>query len=103
MIKYEETPEDNSELGKMKVEFPKLSPGLEETCPAEFKDVIEYLEVEAMAQNKVASNTLKFEFLRTAMVEETQYWIWRFFDDNNEECPPDGVAFAKQPADYRVR
>ena len=72
MISYDEMPEDNSELSKIKVEFPVV-PIEDIPKPQEFEnDLLEYLEAEDYQPDD------KMEFLRTAKVENTIYWIWKF-------------------------
>ena len=53
------------------------------------KEIIEYLDCEAPGgKNAGGEMIIDFElkFLRTALVNDTKYWIWSFFDEDDIEC-----------------
>jgi len=53
------------------------------------KDILEYLDVEAPGGSQAGSgNVVPFElkFIRTALVNESKYWIWSFKADNGLDC-----------------
>ncbi len=81
MIKYEDMPEDNADIAKIEIDFPRLANNTAESCPSPMREITEYLHREA---ETVTADEL--EFIRTAQVEEHCYWIWRFPDEGGDEC-----------------
>jgi hypothetical protein len=85
----EELPEDFYELKSVAVELPRLSPDLPANCPVTMNEILEYLGQEAPGGAESGSQEViefQLEFLRTALIEATQYWIWRFADLEGTEC-----------------
>lgn len=81
MLTYEEMPEDNKDLAKVEVAFPRLREDSAESCPVPMLDVVEYLALEGEDVSKA-----ELVFLRTAQVAESRFWIWRFADAEGREC-----------------
>jgi len=78
MIKYEDMPEDNEKLAKIDIDFPHV-PLANIHSPEDLKsDLIEYLEIEDYAPDG------EIGFIRTAKVENTVYWIWKFISQGDE-------------------
>jgi hypothetical protein len=53
------------------------------------KDILEHLSYEAPGGEHSGSDEVvefQLEFLRTALVEASRYWIWRFTDADGTEC-----------------
>ena len=46
-------------------------------------DILEYLRLEAYPEEPLTSD---LAFLRTAMVEGTEYWMWQFTDSDRAQC-----------------
>jgi len=89
MIKREDFPKKIEDLHNYKVSLPLAEGESESTCPVSKKDIIEYLDWEAPGgKNAGGEMVIDFElkFLRTALVNETKYWIWGFLDENDTEC-----------------
>jgi hypothetical protein len=85
----EDLPEDFYALRNVTVSFPRLDPDLAETSPTSLSEILEYLGWEAPGgENAGGDRIIQFqlEFIRTALVEKTKYWIWRFFDERGTEC-----------------
>jgi hypothetical protein len=84
-----ELPKDFYELKNVAVEFPRLSPDNAASCPVTMRGVLDYLHYEAPGgEESGSSEVMEFqpEFLRTALVEQTKYWIWRFADVDGNDC-----------------
>ena len=81
MIDYDDLPEDNADLAKIKIDFPRLDDDTADSCPCPMQDIIDYLVLEG--ETVVAAD---LEFIRTALVENHRYWIWRFRDEDGDEC-----------------
>jgi hypothetical protein len=101
MINRESFPSSLEDLYKINVSFPNAEGDSESTCPVSMKDILEYLDLEAPGgKNAGGEMIIEFElnFLRTALVNETKYWIWSFLDEDDTECyvtvslPPSGPA-----------
>ena len=85
----EDWPEDIDEMRNIAVELPRLSPDSPATCPVPMTEVLEYLGQEAPGGADSGSDEavdFQLEFVRTAMVEATRYWLWRFADVERTEC-----------------
>ena len=70
------------------VSLPRLSPDSPATCPVPMKDILEYLGYEAPGGEHSGSSEvieLRPDFVRTALVEKTKYWIWKFTDADGRE------------------
>ena len=79
----EDWPEDISEMRKIPVVLPRLSPDSPGTCPVPMDHILEYIGYEAPGGEHSGSEQTKefqLEFVRTASVESSRYWIWRFAD-----------------------
>lgn len=83
MISFEEMPENNEDLAKIIIDFLSLSDNSPDSCPASISEILDYLADEAVGGDRLTPSDLNF--IRTAQVENTRYWIWSF----NE---PDGGA-----------
>ena len=75
MISAEEMPDDNAELAGVAVDFPRLREDSPTGCPVSLDDV-SYLADEVPGGASLTRGELTF--LRTAQVEASKYWIWRF-------------------------
>ena len=68
-------PDDNSELANIEIDFPEAS----------FNDVSEPSVIEPYLLDYLKREGYKpdgeLKFIRTAVVEDTVYWIWSFFTD----------------------
>lgn len=85
----EDWPEDIDEMRNIAVELPQLSPDSPATCPVTVSEILEYLGQEAPGGADSGSDEViefQLEFVRTAQVEATRYWIWRFIDSRGSEC-----------------
>jgi hypothetical protein len=84
----DELPEDFDELRKVPIELPRLPEDIAASCPVPMKDILEYLSCEAPGGEHSGSAEVidfRLEFMRTALVEQTRYWIWRFRDSRDCE------------------
>ncbi len=89
MIKREDFPEKLEDLHKVNISLPYAEGESEITCPVSMKDILEYLDWEAPGgKNAGGEMIIDFElkFLRTALVNETKFWIWSFLDEDDTEC-----------------
>ena len=78
MLTFEEMPEDNNDLSKVDVEFPHVS--FDEVSKPENIEphLLDYLKRENYKPDG------ELHFLRTALVEQTVYWIWGFECDGEK-------------------
>ena len=83
VLSAEEMPDDNARLASIEVEFSSLEPDSADSCPTGMKAILDYLAIEVPDGGSL--NPSDLTFVRTARVEETSYWIWRFTE-------PDGHA-----------
>ncbi|MGA7711909.1 MAG: hypothetical protein WCA81_08415 [Rhizomicrobium sp.] len=77
-------PATNEELATLQVDFPRLFPDTPEGCPRKMDDIQEYLILEDADTDAVEHRDLKF--IRTAMVENTKYWIWEYRESDGAQC-----------------
>lgn len=76
-------PPDPDELPNLNVEFPRLSNDSASSSAVPMSEVLEYLEGEAAPETPSEAD---LQFLRTARVEDADYWIWRFKESDGAEC-----------------
>jgi hypothetical protein len=77
-------PETNDELKATVVSFPRLQPDTQSACPVSDDEIQQYLRHEDADGESVARRELRF--IRTALVEETKYWIWDYQESDGEQC-----------------
>lgn len=78
MLTYEQMPEDNSDLSKISIDFPHVSFD-DVSEPKEIEPyLLDYLKIEGYSPDG------DLTFLRTALVEETVYWIWEFISQGEK-------------------
>ena len=76
-------------LKRFTFELPLLSPNDPSLCPRSPSDILEYLDVEAPGGSQSGSeNVMQFDlqFLRTALVNDSKYWLWLFKADGDLDC-----------------
>jgi hypothetical protein len=84
----DELPEDFDELRNVPIELPRLPEDSAASCPMPMSEILEYLSYEAPGgEHSGSAEVIEFplEFLRTALVDQTRYWIWRFTDADEVE------------------
>jgi hypothetical protein len=77
-------PDDNADLSTVTVTFPRLPDDSAAGCPVPVSDLLEYLAMEVPDGDSLSAEQLTF--LRTADVEGTQYWIWRFREPDGDNA-----------------
>lgn len=88
VLSFDEMPEDNADLADVDVDFARLPDDSAACCPVSMEEVLEYLAMEAPDGESLQGDDL--EFLRTARVEDTDYWIWSFSQPGGQptsRCP----------------
>jgi hypothetical protein len=79
MLTADQMPDDNADLAKIPIQLPEV-PRSEIADPDSFvPDLLEYLELESFEPDD------KLQFVRTADVWGTLYYIWRF-KSNGDDC-----------------
>lgn len=78
MLPFDQMPEDNAALADLSVDFPRLETDEAESCPVRREDILRYLADEVPGGGRLSWADLRF--LRTAQVEESAYWVWRFIE-----------------------
>ena len=76
-------PPDPDELPNLNVEFPLLADDSPDSSPRPMSDVLRYLRDEAAPEEPTEAD---LQFLRTARVEDADYWIWRYVESDGAEC-----------------
>jgi hypothetical protein len=71
-----EMPDDNADLAQVRVEFERLAPDSPAACPVGVDELLAYLTDEVPHGESLSADDLAF--VRTARVEESEYWLWRF-------------------------
>ncbi len=82
----DELPEDFDELRNVPVDLPLLPDEGAASCPVPMNEILEYLSYEAPGgEHSGSSEVIEFQlqFVRTALVEQTKYWIWTFINSGN--------------------
>jgi hypothetical protein len=85
-------PDDNASLADVEVVFPRLAEDLPTTCPVSLDDLVRHLSDEAPGGDSLTTRELVF--LRTAQVEDMQYWVRRFKEPDGGEHAYATVAVA---------
>src|SRR5436190_7839532 len=76
-------------LASLTFDLPRLAPDTPVSCPRSEQEILEYLDVEAPGGSESGSErVIQFElrFIRTALVNSSKYWIWRFKDESGTDC-----------------
>jgi hypothetical protein len=82
-------------------DLPYLAPNDPSGCSRSKAEILEYLDVEAPGGSQSGSNNViqfDLQFVRTALVNNSKYWIWRFKADEDLDCyvavqdPQDGES-----------
>jgi hypothetical protein len=84
MLTFEEMPEDNADLARVVVDFPRLEPDTADSCPVPMAEVLGYLRLESPDGDSL--RTASLEFLRTALVSDCRFWIWSFHESDGAQC-----------------
>jgi hypothetical protein len=61
----------------VEVSLPRLSPDVPGTCPVAMADIVEHVDTEEMGASSPSS---PLEFIRTALIGHTKYWLWKYND-----------------------
>ena len=64
--------------------LPYLTPNSAESCPVPMDELMAFLQQETIAGESLRASDL--EFVRTALVVDYRYWLWRFVDEGDFEC-----------------
>lgn len=83
LVRADDLPADNADLAKVQIDFPRLSDDSPVSSPVPVDDILQYLADEAPGGEMLTAADLVF--LRTAQVEATRYWIWRFVEPDGGE------------------
>lgn len=75
---YEELPENIEDFAKLDVCFDRLLHDTPLSCPVPLHSIIEYLKLEAVVE-ELPLEALRF--IRTARVQDKEYWVWRLDDE----------------------
>jgi hypothetical protein len=96
MISRSDLPERIEELAALEFDLPRLAEDSPESCPVPLAELLDYLRLESADPDAVTSQQLSFA--RTVLINDRQYWVWRFVEPDGEECyawvglSPDGVT-----------
>ncbi len=67
------------DVRSVQVSLQRLDPDLPDPCPVPLNEIVEYVETEEMELKQPPS----LQFLRTALIAQTRYWIWTYTDNDN--------------------
>jgi len=81
--RFDEMPKDNADLAGVAVDFPRLREDSASSAPTAIQNVLDYLALEVPNGDQLTDRDLTF--VRTALVADAEYWLWRF-----REPGPDG-------------
>ena len=84
MITCDELPDKNEDLSTINVEFPYLKENTAASCPVSINEVMEYLAMESPDGGHLKLDDL--EFIRTAKIRRSRYWIWQFYESDGAHC-----------------
>jgi hypothetical protein len=76
-------------LKNLSFDLPLLTPNGPSGCPRSRTEILEYLDVEAPGGSESGSEAvIQFDlhFVRTALVNDSKYWLWRFKADDDLDC-----------------
>ena len=79
MLRSDQMPDGNADLANIPVELPPAPSELLSTPEVFLDDITEYLELEGYIPDQ------ELRFLRTALVEESVYYIWSF-ESGGDSC-----------------
>ncbi|HWJ63653.1 MAG TPA: hypothetical protein VNS19_16890 [Acidimicrobiales bacterium] len=85
MIRADEMPDDNADLVHVAIDFPRLPDDTAASCRVPLHEILDHLADEVPDGDELTAGDL--EFLRTADVEGTGYWIWRFDEPGDDGEP----------------
>ncbi|WP_230969567.1 hypothetical protein [Nitrogeniibacter aestuarii] len=77
-------PDDAAEWGQTNVSLPRLKNDSPSSCPETIDEIMAYIRLESSDVDDAKGERLSF--LRTALVEKDQYWLWRYMESNDSEC-----------------
>jgi hypothetical protein len=63
------------------VSLTRLAPDVAGTCPVPMEDIVEYVDTEELGASSPPSSP---EFIRTALIGQTKYWIWKYNNGDGE-------------------
>ena len=77
-------PEDPAEWKDVQVSFPRLAQDSSASCPIPVTEVMDYVRVESADLDDAKDESL--QFIRTAQVEGSRYWLWSYTESDGEVC-----------------
>lgn len=104
MLSADEMPDDNAQLAFVDIDFPRLEGDSVDGCPVPLRDLLRHLADEVPDGESLTAPDLTF--LRTALVDQTQYWIWTFNEPEGDRAyvtvsaGPAGVCTGYDPDYY---
>ncbi len=82
-IDLADLPDDPAELVNVPVDFPRLEGDSPASCPSSMEELVEYINMEIEGFGEVSTGDLAF--IRTALVGEHRYWIWRLSEPDGQK------------------
>jgi hypothetical protein len=83
VLSAEQTPQDNTELAALDVDFSQFADDSPNACPVVLGDLLDHLADEVPGGE--ALSEMDLAFVRTAQVEDTRYWICSFIEPDGGE------------------
>jgi hypothetical protein len=79
-----ELPDDPAEWRGLPVSLPLLSGNSSASCPLPISELMEYVRFESADQDAASIESL--QFIRTAQIEGSRYWLWSYTELSGDVC-----------------
>jgi hypothetical protein len=79
-----ELPDDPTDWTNVDVSFARLETDTAGSCPASLEQIMRYVQAESGDTDRAQPDRLTF--LRTALVQDTKYWLWNYEEKDGTAC-----------------
>jgi hypothetical protein len=79
-----ELPDDPTDWTNVDVSFVRLETDTAGSCPESFEQIMRYVQAESGDTDRAQADRLAF--LRTALVQDTKYWLWNYVEEDGTVC-----------------
>lgn len=88
MVQRDELPDTFDELLNVRVELPEAPGETEKSCPVPMDEIRQHLAYECPGGEFAGGESVmefQLKFARTAVIDDTRYWIWLFKDEREAD------------------
>jgi hypothetical protein len=82
VIDRDKLPDDAADWAKIPITLPRLDDDTADSCPASLAKLMDYVRMESGDTDNAEPERLNF--VRTAKVAESSYWLWTYTDKDDE-------------------